>query len=417
MNFDLTRSDIATDEPPTVPIGVSTLVRMAFDGDDLTPIWNTLVGHLNKNPHDAAALLDLATLAQIGGRPGDRVALQSEALALRRIYRRPAAVSAQDGIRLLAFMAPGSFLANTPVEFLLEGSNVTLDMVYVVAGLPLPHPLPEHDVALVAITELEQNQSALREIAALVPSWPRPVINAPDRIARLTRDGTWALLRSAPGVVVPMTARIDRSDFVRIAHGDARIEAVLDGNAFPIIARPYDSHAGEGLVKLENSATINAYLDERPEEDFYISPFVDYSGQDGLFRKFRVALIDGRPYACHMGISHHWMIHYVNADMYNSAAKRAEEARFMADFQNDFAVRHETALTAIAERIGLEYVALDCAEMRNGTLLIFEVGNGMIVHAMDPPDLFPYKRLQMQEVFRAFEAMLRRASRGTQSAQ
>jgi hypothetical protein len=32
----------------------------------------------------------------------------------------------------------------------------------------------------------------------------------------------------------------------------------------------------------------------------------------------------------------------------------------------------------------------------------------MIVHDMDPPDLFPYKKPQMRKVFDAFEAMLRR---------
>jgi hypothetical protein len=411
MTADTADRDAASSASPVVPIGLPTLVKMAFEGKDWTSIWNALVERLDDNPHDAAALLDLSTLAHIRGRPDDRVALQRDALALQRIYRQPAPAAGQGGIRLLAFMTAGNFLANTPLEFLLEGSDVTLDMVYVMPGLPLPKPLPEHDVAMVAITELAENQAALREIAALVPSWPRPVINAPQRIERLTRDGTWALLRSAPGVVIPITARIDRAGFRRIADGDAEIEAALDGSAFPIIARPFDSHAGEGLAKLEDRAAIDAYLLERPEQDFYIAPFVDYSGPDGHFRKYRVALIDGRPYACHMGVSQHWMIHYVNADMYINADRRAEEAKFMAGFDHDFAVRHATALAAIARRIGLEYVTLDCAETRDGALLIFEAGNGMIVHAMDPPDLFPYKRIQMDKVFRAFETMLRNASR------
>jgi hypothetical protein len=34
----------------------------------------------------------------------------------------------------------------------------------------------------------------------------------------------------------------------------------------------------------------------------------------------------------------------------------------------------------------------------------------MIVHAMDPPELFPYKLPQMRKVFGAFEAVLRRAA-------
>jgi hypothetical protein len=46
--------------------------------------------------------------------------------------------------------------------------------------------------------------------------------------------------------------------------------------------------------------------------------------------------------------------------------------------------------------------------------LVFEVGTAMIVHAMDPPDLFPYKRPQMEKVFQAFQTMLHNAARAAQ---
>jgi glutathione synthase/RimK-type ligase-like ATP-grasp enzyme len=204
-----------------------------------------------------------------------------------------------------------------------------------------------------------------------------------------------------------VNARIDRPSLEQIARGAAAIENALAGGTFPIIVRPLDSHAGDGLIKLECAAEIDAYLRERAEPEFYIAPFVDYRGQDGLFRKYRIALIDGRPYAVHMAISAHWMIHYLNAGMVESAEKRAEEARFMADFDADFAVRHASALRAIAERVDLDYLPFDCAETRDGKLLIFETGTNMVVHAMDPPDLFPYKQAQMEKVFGAFAAMLR----------
>jgi hypothetical protein len=401
---------LAADAHPPAPIGLAKLAKMAFDGESLHPLWESLVERAIKVPPDTAALIDLSTIANILGRRNDRMVLQAQALGLQRLYRQPPAPAATGAIRLLAFMAPGDFLANTPVEFMLEGSNVTLDMVYVVPGLPLPQPIPAHDVALVAVTELEQNRAALNEIAALVPSWPRPVLNAPDRIVRLTRDGAWALLKSVPGIFFPMNVRIDRDSLARIAAGEALLADVLDAGAFPIIARPVDSHAGEGLARLDGHADIDAYLRDQPAPEFFIAPFVDYRGPDGLFRKYRIALIAGRPYACHMAISSHWMIHYLNAGMTESAQKRAEEARFMADFDRDFAVRHQPALAAVAERIGLDYVTMDCAETPDGKLLVFEAGNGMIVHAMDPPDLFPYKRPQMRKVFAAFEAMLRSAS-------
>jgi len=92
--------------------------------------------------------------------------------------------------------------------------------------------------------------------------------------------------------------------------------------------------------------------------------------------------------------------------MRESAAKRDEEAQFFANFDDDFARRHAGALSAIATRIGLDYFAIDCAELRDGRLLLFEADIAMIVHAMDPPDVFPYKGPQMRKVFDAFRTYL-----------
>ena len=406
MTIISTAADYSTEMPP-VPIGLARLAKLAFDGTDLAPIADQLSMRALAIPSDPAALMDLSTLAQLTGRPHERVALQTRALSLQRVYRQSA--QGTNSLRLLALMAPGDFLANTPLEFMLQDSDVTLDMLYVVPGWPLPQPLPAHDVAIVAATELQENRAVLDQLAALLTTWPRPVLNAPARIARLTRDGAWSLLRSVPGVVYPINARVTRARLTAIGEGETNSADALDFG-LPIIIRPVDSHAGHGLALIADAPAIGPYLDEHAAAEFFVAPFVDYRSDDGLYRKYRVALIDGRPYACHMAISHHWMIHYLNAGMMESAEKRAEEARFMAAFDHDFAPRHRDALADIAERIGLDYVTMDCAETRDGGLLVFEVGNGMIVHAMDPPELFPYKAPQMRKVFAAFEAMLRSAS-------
>ena len=83
-------------------------------------------------------------------------------------------------------MAPGDFMANTPLEFLLEGSNVRLDMLYLVPGAPVPEAIPDHDLAFVAVGESDENQVFLRALEPVVRGWPRPVLNAPERIAHLS---------------------------------------------------------------------------------------------------------------------------------------------------------------------------------------------------------------------------------------
>jgi hypothetical protein len=361
-----------------------------------------------RDPDDAAALMDLSLIELFQGRAQSRAQFQAEALELNKFYRHTSAHTTSSPLKVLALAAPGDLMANTPIEFLVEDADVILDVLYLTPGSPLPDVLPLHDLAFVVAAEGDANKPLLDYLAQRIEDWPQPVLNRPDMIARLTRDGASALLASIPGAHMPVNARIERASLVRLGRGEAPAAQFLGDSRFPILARPVGSHAGEGLEKLDDAAAIPAYLARQSQTEFFISPFVDYRSADGLFRKYRIALIDGRAYACHMAISSHWMIHYLNADMIDNGQNRAEEARFMQDFDRDFGARHLEALQQITQRTGLDYLVMDCAETKDGRLLIFEVGNAMIVHAMDPESIFPYKSSQMKKLFGAFQAMLRR---------
>jgi hypothetical protein len=92
--------------------------------------------------------------------------------------------------------------------------------------------------------------------------------------------------------------------------------------------------------------------------------------------------------------------------MSQSAEKRLEEETWMRIFDIAFARRHHGALNALADRVGLEYFTVDCAETGDGSLLIFEADNTAVVHNMDHAHVFPYKPPQMRKIFDAFAAML-----------
>jgi glutathione synthase/RimK-type ligase-like ATP-grasp enzyme len=392
-------------------LGLARLMRMAFSGVDLAPVGEKLIARAQtgSGASCANALMDLCSVLQLRGDHDLALQMQAQALHVRQLYAIPAAKQ-PPAIRLLALMGQGDLMANTPLEFLLENSDVELQMLYLAPDLPLPF-LPEHDVLFVAIGQSDANTPLLVDIAHALQSWPRPVFNMPDRIALLSRDSACALLHSAPGVMMPQTARVLRQALAQIGLGQLPLaDHLLDG-AFPLIVRPVDSHAGRGLVKLDEPADIAAYLQDIPQDEFYLSRFVDYRGADGLFRKCRIVLIGGRPFVCHMAISGNWMIHYLNAGMTESAEKCAEEARFMECFDEEFALKHTAAFRAIYERMGLDYLGIDCAETPDGRLLIFEVDSNMVVHALDPVDKFPYKQPQMQKVFAAFRQMLLDAMR------
>lgn len=392
-----------TPSPPL--IGLAALMRMVFEGKDLKPVAAELTARAERDASDANALMDLSTILQLSFQPAIAMQVQMEALKTQRLYHIPAAEQPEK-IRLLAMMGAGELLANTPVECLLENSDVALDMVYVAPFLPLPEAVPDHDVLFVAVGESDENLPLLHELADIQRVWPRPVLNLPGRIALLARDSTCALLGDVAGVVMPPAKRVTGQELAEIVARQRQLDSVLDNAAFPIIIRPVDSHAGRGLAKIEHVTELQEYLRAISENDFYISPFVDYRSADGLFRKYRVVLIDARPYICHLAISSHWMIHYLNAGMTESAEKRAEEERCFANFDTGFAMRHAPALRLIYERMGLDYLGIDCAETPSGELLIFEVDSNMIVHAFDSVELFPYKQAQMQKVFAAFRDLL-----------
>lgn len=388
-------------------IGVAPLMRKAFAGVDLLPLGEQLLARATANPLDAHAMLDFSTVLQLTGNRANALAVQAEAIAVQPRYVLPS--QRPEGLRLLVIMGPGDLMSNTPVEFLVEQSDVTLELLYLTPSGAFPDEVPLHDVLLVAVAESEANRPLLQRLAAYVRDWPRPVINRPEHIAVLTRDGVCAALRGLPGVEMPVSVRAARGVLQKVADGAAAIDTIVPDGGFPIIVRPIGSHAGTDLEKVDDAAALSAYLRQVGGDVFYVSRFVDYRSADGMFRKYRIVLIEGKPLICHYAISQHWMIHYLNAGMTDSALKRAEEAVCMAGFERQFAPRHAAALRAIDGRMQLPYLGIDCAEMPNGDLLIFEADNAMIVHAMDPEDMFPYKKAAMQKVFDAFRLMLEHA--------
>ncbi|MGO8910093.1 MAG: ATP-grasp domain-containing protein [Bradyrhizobium sp.] len=379
---------------------------MAAKGIDLRPLWQELIAKLIDGTIEAGEGLDLSLIAQLLGDKPAGLAIQNEILASHRLFRSPCAVE-KPRLRVLALAAATDMGSNTPIEFLLEDSAIELRTLYVIPEAELPEPLPDHDIAIVVASDSEDCRDALAKIRAM-PNWPRPLLNPPHLVGNLDRDKLHGLLGGIESLVIPATAAVTRERLSELSRSAATPSDIAADLAFPVIVRPRGSHAGAGLAKIDDPAAMERYLRERQEREFFISRFVDYASGDGLFRKVRIVVVDGRPYACHLAVADRWDIWYLNAGMPLSAGKRLEEETFMRTFDIGFAQRHRVALAGLVDRIGLDYFTVDCAETRDGSLLIFEADNTAIVHNMDPPDVFPYKAPQMRKVFEAFAAMLYR---------
>ena len=395
-SFGTITTDPAWDTVCVARLGVAALTRQAFQGIDLFPLWTELMDRVTDDVAGSGIGMDLSVIAQLRGDKSTGLAIQNDALQLHQVFcpdRNPSAPA----LRVLALAAASDLGANTPIEFLLEGSDISLAVLYLGPDIPLPRSLPGHDVAIVIAPASRDGEHALAVVEKLSRDWNTPLLNRPSHIRHLERDQLYLRLKDIHGLIIPPTVRMTRAELE---------QPVTREYAFVI--RPVGSHAGFGLAKIENAAALRAYLDGRSEEDFFISPFVDYASRDGMFRKYRIALIDGKAFAVHMAVAEEWKVWYLNADMALSLPNRLEEARFMQFFDQSFAERHAAAIRAMSAAIGLDYVLVDCAETREGDLLIFEADHCAIVHDMDPVNVYPYKPAQMQKIFSAFATLLKR---------
>ncbi|UDL89423.1 tetratricopeptide repeat-containing protein [Mesorhizobium sp. PAMC28654] len=292
---------IETFEDPNLIKGKAPIVRAVFEGRDISPIWDELFGRVSADPTDAAAFLDVSILLHAIGEEDKAVLSQKAALEISRKYR--IANGRGTGPNVLVFVTAGDFMANTPIEFLLEESDANILLHYVDADTADLNDVPEHDVAFVAVGESAANLPVLETLDRLLRGWPGPILNnAPRRIMDLSRDGVAETLKDEPSILAPAAARVSRDAIGQLACGQIEVASILGAGSYPVIVRPVGTHAGKGMEKISTPLELSTYLDSQAEAEFFVTPFIDYSGPDGKFRKQRIAFINGRAYASHLGL-------------------------------------------------------------------------------------------------------------------
>jgi len=277
-------------------IGLARLTRAAEAGHDLRPLWRRLIARLLDGSIEAGEGLDLSLIAQLLGDKEAGLAIQHAILTSHQLFRSPCATK-PPRLRVLALAAATDIGSNTPIEFLLESSGIELTTLYVMPDIDWPDWLPDHDVTMVVASDSEDCRGALDKITRAMTHWPRPLLNSPQLIGNLDRDKLHSLLDGIEGLEIPPTAGVTREQLIMLSQSTSALAELSSGISFPVIVRPRGSHAGKGLAKLDDAAGIERYLGEHPQDSFFISRFVDYRSDDGLFRKYRIVFVDGKPYA------------------------------------------------------------------------------------------------------------------------
>src|ERR1035437_1369706 len=144
-------------------LGLAPFLRMSISGADLQPVAQEMLAQTAVDLDNANLWMNLSTVTMCLGQRDAGLKLQAQALELSRVYHLAAAQQPAT-LRLLMLMAPGDLAANTPLDCLLENSDIDLDLYYLSPDAQLPPTLPEHDVLIVGLSELDEHRHMLQSL-------------------------------------------------------------------------------------------------------------------------------------------------------------------------------------------------------------------------------------------------------------
>lgn len=229
-----------------------------------------------------------------------------------------------------------------------------------------------HDVVFCEIADADSHATALRKARNLfrLTGDRIPWVNDPNRVATTRRDLMAPLLADLPGVVSPRTLRVEPS-----SAADLQSAITSAGFRLPVLIRPAGSHGGQHLVRIDDLAALNP-LDLARYRQALVTEFVD-TAEDGLYAKYRFAVVGGEAFLRHVIFSDHWCIHSESRRfMAQHPALQAREAQLLDTFHTGLKPRTRDAVQRIYERTGLDYFGIDFT-LHGDRLLLFEVNANM----------------------------------------
>jgi len=240
---------------PPVVLGTAVLTTAAVHGAGPDALIE-MIDRLDAGP--IAQLYDTSIAYQLAFRRAEALGLQDDALAASQLYRVRREGQRPTDIRLLALMAPGDLMVNTPLDFITNHLDVRLDLLFLLPDEILPAIIPDHDIMFMAASEAEP--AALARMRRLFDVWPRPVLNNPRFLPALARDKLAELLADVLSICSPPSVEVSRRRLEELSCRPASIGDLLPDCSYPILLRPAESHAGAGLKKIEGPAELASYL-------------------------------------------------------------------------------------------------------------------------------------------------------------
>ena len=163
--------------------------------------------------------------------------------------------------------------------------------------------------------------------------------------------------RGIEGLDIPATSAVTRAIARRRRIRRCGLPISRPILRFPSSSGRADRMPASGLPRSMIAPRSLRYLARGRSRNFSSRALSIIPTSDGLFRKYRIVFVDGRPYACHLAIADRWDIWYLNAGMSQRRASVSKKRPSCALSTSASRAAMQTALAAHrrADRSGLFY--------------------------------------------------------------
>jgi len=370
----------------------------AYEIGELSAAERACRAILAADPNDINALDQLAKVLDRQLRDDEATALRNQLARSQGLVAGGAAADPKATVLIVGGVGAG----HVPTRYLFDPqcfATLSLSMVSPdqpdapLGGVEFDR-LSEADVIFNSLGEVEKDGGQIQALRSLCANLGKPVLNPWDGVARTSRDNVQALFGAIDGLVVPGTRWADRDEV-----------AALNGQP-PMLVRPGGAHGGKDLALIDTPDAARDYLAKVPYDRFLLTEFFDFKGERDSYRKYRFIFIDRVPYAYHLAVGDHWLVHYWRAEMGRSDWKKLEEQRFLTDWKAVFGPTGAAAVEAAAASLDLDYGGMDCSLLPDGRVLLFEANACMLLHLDDSPTEFPYKHIAVPKIRDAVTRMI-----------
>ena len=231
-----------------------------------------------------------------------------------------------------------------------------------------------------------------------------PVLNHPRHAALTTRQRNSERLAGIPNLVVPRLVR-----FISDAQKQNQLVRALGATiGFPVIVRNPFMQMGKGTAKLDSPEQLETYLNEHTGQELYAIAFVHNPVADGIFRKFRAAVIGEEIIIYHYHFGQEWNVHG-ERDQDRRAAIPVKPAivqfteKIIANPSESLGEPGMTALREIRNRTPLDFFGIDFDIMPDGKLLFFEANAAMNISLTGRKNLEAPRAIMRVALRRLFE--------------